>query len=264
MINPRQLLTATFTIALVLLSSSHAGAIASSQFDERERGIQLYERDDLAGAIRVLQPLVKKYKNDIQAWHYLGLSFGRLGKTNAALKAHAKASKLGSQLIKDKSKGEGASTEPFRRLIPFIKELSEAADSADQYLGLSSKPSAEKVWEWRERTARLRGYAEISEELRVRPIFASKDVTTRARIISKPSPEYTEEARKNQVTGTVVLLLVLSADGKVLGSIATVELSYGLTEKSIEAARKIKFVPAVLDGKPVSQFVKVEYNFNIY
>ena len=36
-------------------------------------------------------------------------------------------------------------------------------------------------------------------------IFSGKDVTSKARVLSKPEPQYTEEARKNQVTGTVVL-----------------------------------------------------------
>ena len=35
-------------------------------------------------------------------------------------------------------------------------------------------------------------------------IFTGKDVTSKARLISKPEPQYTEDARKNQVTGTVV------------------------------------------------------------
>lgn len=35
-------------------------------------------------------------------------------------------------------------------------------------------------------------------------------------------------------------------------------------EQAINVARKIKFIPAELNSKPVSQFVRVEYNFNIY
>jgi len=38
----------------------------------------------------------------------------------------------------------------------------------------------------------------------------------------------------------------------------------GLTEVAIAAARKIKFVPAMKDGKGLSTFVKLEYNFDLY
>ena len=40
--------------------------------------------------------------------------------------------------------------------------------------------------------------------------FSWQDVTTKARVLSKPEPQYTEEARKNQITGTVVLRAVFS------------------------------------------------------
>ena len=48
-------------------------------------------------------------------------------------------------------------------------------------------------------------------------IFTGKDVTSKARLISKPEPQYTEEARKNQITGTVVLKCVFSSSGQVTG-----------------------------------------------
>ena len=38
-------------------------------------------------------------------------------------------------------------------------------------------------------------------------------MTSKVRILSKPEPPYTEEARKNQITGTVVLQAVFSAIG---------------------------------------------------
>jgi hypothetical protein len=41
-------------------------------------------------------------------------------------------------------------------------------------------------------------------------------------------------------------------------------LPYGLTEKTMEAARHIKFAPAMKDGRPVSLYIQIEYNFNLY
>lgn len=95
-------------------------------------------------------------------------------------------------------------------------------------------------------------------------VFKPNEVTSKARILSKPSPEYTEEARKNQVTGTVTLQLVFSSSGAVTNIRTINGLPYGLTEKAIAAARRIQFSPAMKDGRAVSQYIRVEYNFNIY
>ncbi len=95
-------------------------------------------------------------------------------------------------------------------------------------------------------------------------IFKPNEVMRKAFIVLKASPEYTEEARRNQVTGTVTLQMVLNSAGRVTNIRTVSGLPNGLTEKAIGAARKIYFIPAVKDGKHVSQYIRVEYNFNMY
>jgi TonB family protein len=95
-------------------------------------------------------------------------------------------------------------------------------------------------------------------------IFTGKDVTTKARLLSKPEPQYTEDARKNQITGTVVLKVVFASNGQVTNIRTVSGLPYGLTERAIAAARQIKFVPATKDGHQVSMWMQLEYNFNLY
>ena len=94
--------------------------------------------------------------------------------------------------------------------------------------------------------------------------FSPREVTQKARILSRPEPQYTEEARKNQVSGTVVLRAVFSSSGQVTGIRAVSGLPYGLTERAIAAARQIRFQPAMKDGRAVSQYIQIEYNFNLY
>lgn len=95
-------------------------------------------------------------------------------------------------------------------------------------------------------------------------IFRVHDVTTRARVLFKPEPQYTEEARRSQITGTVVLSVVFSRNGQVTDIRAAQSLCCGLTEKAIAAARQIRFVPAMREGQPVSVRMQLEYNFNLY
>ena len=40
-------------------------------------------------------------------------------------------------------------------------------------------------------------------------------------------------------------------------------LPYGLTEAAIDAGKRIKFQPAVKDGKPVSYWMELVYNFRL-
>ena len=94
--------------------------------------------------------------------------------------------------------------------------------------------------------------------------FRQNEVTRKAVLLAKPEPGFTEEARKNNVTGVVRLNMVLSSSGAVTNIRVVKPLPDGLTEKAIAAARQIRFTPAQKDGRAVSQYVTIEYNFNIY
>ena len=85
--------------------------------------------------------------------------------------------------------------------------------------------------------------------------FTPREVDQKARIISRDEPQYTDEARENKVAGTVVLRAVFSASGDVTNIRVVNGLPYGLTEKAVEAAREIKFSPAVKEGRAVSQYI---------
>jgi TonB family protein len=95
-------------------------------------------------------------------------------------------------------------------------------------------------------------------------VYTSPEVNERARVLSKPEPQYTEEARRNSITGTVILRVVFSRSGEVTNIRALQPLAGGLTEKAIAAARQIQFVPAKKNGQPVSMYMQLEYNFNLY
>jgi TonB family protein len=91
-----------------------------------------------------------------------------------------------------------------------------------------------------------------------------KQVDHKARLGMKPEPRYTEAARNNQVTGTVVLKAVFNSAGNVSNIRIVSGLPDGLTEKAVDCAKKIKFIPAVKDGHYVSMWMQLEYNFNLY
>jgi len=94
--------------------------------------------------------------------------------------------------------------------------------------------------------------------------FSARDVTRRAVITAKPQPPYTEEGRKNATAGTIVVRVLLGANGSVQEVEAVTQLPYGLTESALAAARRIRFTPAQKNGRNVSQWAQVEYSFNLY
>jgi protein TonB len=79
-----------------------------------------------------------------------------------------------------------------------------------------------------------------------------------------PDPEYSEEARKAKYQGTVVLWLVVSADGKPQQIRVQRPLGMGLDEKAVEAVKQWRFEPARKDGQAVPVMINVEVNFRLY
>jgi TonB family protein len=86
---------------------------------------------------------------------------------------------------------------------------------------------------------------------------------TKARPIYSPSPEFSDEARRDKVQGTVSLMVTVDASGDVADVKVVKGLGSGLDEKSIEAVRTWKFKPGTEDGIPVRSEIKVEVSFRL-
>ena len=94
-------------------------------------------------------------------------------------------------------------------------------------------------------------------------VYEAKDVSQKAKIIDKPPPTYTQEARMHNVTGRISLTAVLCSSGHITDIQVVKGLPDGLTESAIAAAKKIKFEPAQKDGQAVSQSLQMEYSFSL-
>ncbi len=137
--------------------------------------------------------------------------------------------------------------------------LKEAVQSLEKFLALN--PNVKNADIWRQQLETMHVYAGLGGS--DGPIFSPSEVT-KAVIRKKVEPQYTEEARWAGIEGTVMLRAVFAADGNVKHILLVQALSHGLTEQAIKAVRQIKFDPAIKDGRPVSQFIQVEYNFHLY
>ncbi len=216
---------------------------------------------------------------------------------DAALQAHQKARALGQKykLIKPGEEGLiSPSDVAWRRgsdkmagadyqaaLLEFQEAIRLTPNSAAAhyelgrlYLTLGQK---EKAQNQRQILQQLRGHSDLLERAIIRtfaspvapewnaplePIL-SASATLRPSIIYQEKAKYTEMARQYYVQGTVIISVIFGANGRLSDPKVKRGLPLGLTETAIEAAEKIRFTPAMKDGKPVSVRLAIEFTFNL-
>ncbi len=233
--------------------------------DTTAQGINLYNGGDIEGAITVLREAVKKSKKDPRAWHYLGLALSRHGKLKEAQEALEKAIGLREGAIKlefDRKKGEWRDDE-LTNLNALLRDQIEAQGKLLEIL------TDRRALEFEELVlARFRVLAEcVDQSSKVvdghRVLSKGDLMMEKAHVLVKRPPAYPESARKDNVSGTVILRAVFAYDA----SVQYIELIRSpdsrLTEEAIRAARSIRFRPETICGKPVSYPVQLEYSFNL-
>lgn len=82
-------------------------------------------------------------------------------------------------------------------------------------------------------------------------------------LLWKTEPEYSEEARKAKVQGTVILRIEVDARGQAQSISVERSLGLGLDDRAVEAVRRWKFKPGYRNGKPVVTVATVEVNFRL-
>jgi TonB family protein len=79
-----------------------------------------------------------------------------------------------------------------------------------------------------------------------------------------PEPDYTDAARIAHIQGTVVLGVIVRADGTGKVERVVRSLDPGLDQKAVEAFEKWRFTPGMMDGRPVDVHLQVTINFHLY
>jgi TonB family protein len=82
-------------------------------------------------------------------------------------------------------------------------------------------------------------------------------------LVREVKPTYTDEARRREVEGNVLLEVVVRRDGTVSNLRVTRSLGSGLDERAIEAVRQWKFNPARRRGTPVDVVVEIAVEFKL-
>lgn len=100
-------------------------------------------------------------------------------------------------------------------------------------------------------------------------VKAQTEILKGLKILSQPRPEYTDQARMNNIQGTVQLRVTFLANGTI-GKVSDVRENhedlrkFGLVKAAMKAAKKIKFEPAAKNGKRLEASGIVEYKFMLF
>lgn len=93
------------------------------------------------------------------------------------------------------------------------------------------------------------------------PVFRPGPDVTAPFVVAKAKPEYSEEARIAKLEGSVLLSVVVGADGQPRDIHVARALGLGLDEKAVENVRAWQFKPGTRDGNPVAVQVNLEVFF---
>jgi len=85
------------------------------------------------------------------------------------------------------------------------------------------------------------------------------------RLLREVKPQYTADAMRAKIQGTAVLDCVVTAEGTVgeCQVVRSLDSSFGLDQKAVEAARQWRFVPGKRLGQAVPVLVTIELTFTL-
>lgn len=85
------------------------------------------------------------------------------------------------------------------------------------------------------------------------------------RILREVKPQYTADAMRAKVQGTVLLECVVMADGTVgrVDVVRSLDPTFGLDQEAVKAARQWQFQPGTRFGEPVNVLVTIELTFTL-
>lgn len=134
----------------------------------------------------------------------------------------------------------------------------------DQSISISSLNTDEIVFKALRQAQSTQSKLEMATRDEKKKIIDDTKYSRELIILRIQRPGYTESARQRRIQGTVRLRVTYLGSGEI-GTIKIISwLDPDLDKKAFNAAKKIKFIPAEVDGKPVDVTKFIEYNFILY
>lgn len=96
-------------------------------------------------------------------------------------------------------------------------------------------------------------------------VYRPGNGVTLPRVLHEERPQYTSDAMRAKVQGTVLLECIVRPDGSVgdVQVIRSLDPTFGLDQQAVAAARKWRFVPGTRLGEPVPVLITIELTFTL-
>jgi TonB family protein len=220
------------------------GSTTAEQSITRERQAQAREREELKRAVVELKEQARKAPESKRA------------EIEAQLRVVQKSLELHERMVQQASQQDREEEQ---------KKLEELRTTLAQWE--KNRPAdVARMKEAREQIAALEKLYTAEREREVEKYLAEMQqlqTDRKARLISRVEPEYTADAREKKIEGTVVLTFTIDHEGLPQNVQVKKPLYPSLDQSAIEAARKMRFEPAMKNGQPASVVISVEYVFAI-
>jgi TonB family protein len=138
---------------------------------------------------------------------------------------------------------------PWLKIVP--------ADGVERYIGSTTISQSKDRFVAIDIPARAEPYVPDCSAFRPK-------TTTPPRGVYQPEPEFSDEARRKRIEGTVNLSLVVGVDGHPHDIKVENGLGHGLDENAVKAVREWRFEPARQDGQPIEKKIAVSVTFNLF
>ena len=105
----------------------------------------------------------------------------------------------------------------------------------------------------------------LTAGLRAQDVVDPGPGVTLPTVVRQVHPEYTPEAQRARIEGSVLLTAVVRANGAV-DSVAverSLDPTFGLDQQAIKAMKEWEFKPGAKDGKPVAVRIHVQMTFTL-
>lgn len=190
-------------------------------------------------------------------------SLSKQGDTRGALKALGESAKLYKRIYLG-ARQPPSKSEPDVR-SRFREELAARLSRAPQCLELYTRlggPGGATDFERGQLEALRAHLVGITDSGASSIVYFAPETDERIVITYRPQTHYSLGSSLAHFAETVRLRVVLSADGEVKYPLVTEGSESPALKPTIESALGTKFKPAVKDGRAVSQFITLEFNYS--
>ncbi len=95
-------------------------------------------------------------------------------------------------------------------------------------------------------------------------IFSKHEVDSDAEVIKRIDPDYPRSALRRGISGFVVINCIITKEGNIIQPIVIKSTPKGYFEENcLKVLDKMKYKPAMLDGRPVAQKMELTFDFGI-